>query len=346
LAERGFLFLQGPLNEDTRVELDCAPNPDNPGGRTGGLIYCTPGGTGRVSPNPYPGTAPRSFPLAFPDDADTDGDGFGELQALLFEGFPGINAFLSHGATTAQIGTGDILNWRVKETGAAEREFPQTLPDVFATVPALVSYRDGAGNSGVVSYPVPPPYVGSRPDYFGHFEGPYYGFPVAPCAAGAPPPCEEGDVVLTLEFWRPQREAIPGEVGEWTDIGRLVYSPGFSAPWADASDPATSQPDLPRCARSDMSTADPHLTPEEVKGPYSRGYGLRDSAADRPADRANTLSFSVNVTDCLARGTGLQGSVETWDSGENVSMWLAGGTGRGADGSGGGATQQLLFTLK
>ena len=350
LAQRGFLFMQGPPLGGTGVELDCAPNPDNPGGRTSGLAYCTPGGTGRVLPSPLGGTSPRSFPLAFPDCCDGDGDGFGSLGPLELDEDPGgINAFFSHGATTDQIGTGDILTWRVSR-GGEERKFPRTLADVFAAVPALVSYRDGAGNSGSVSYPVPPPYVGSRPDYLGPFEGPYQGFPVAPCPAGAPPPCEEGDVVLTLEFWRPQREAIAGvEQGEWTDIGGLVYAPGFSGPWS-GSDPGQQGrrglPSLPACARGDVSTTDPQLTPEEVVGPFNRGFGFRDSATDRPASRANSLSFSVNVTDCLASTTTIPNVGGSWESGENVSMWLQGSLGEGAADGNAAATQQLLFTLE
>ena len=349
LAGRGFFVMQRAHSfEGPGVELDCAPNPDNPGGRTSGLVYCTPGGSGRVLPTLLGGTSPRSFPLAFPDCCDGDGDGFGALEPLErdFGGFSGaINAFYSHGATTEQIGTGDILNWRVTE-GGVEWEFPQTLPDVFATVPALVSYRDGAGNSGIVSYPVPPPYVGSRPDYLGPFEGPYRGFPVAPCPTGAPAPCEEGDVVLTLEFWRPQREAIGAEQGPWTDIGRLVYSPGFSGPWRDEGDPPHSLASLPACARDDLSTTDPHLTPELVISVYGQGYGFRDSAPDQPANPANKLSFSVNVTDCLASTTGIPGNGGPWESGENVSMWLGGALGHDAAGGNSGATQQLLFTLK
>jgi hypothetical protein len=342
LSRRGFLLIQGPAQPDATVELDCggARDPGNPGGWSGGLSYCTAGGTGRAVPTPAPGTPPRSWPLAFPDCCDSDGDGFGELAPLASEEQPCmtrcVSAFFSPGATADQIGTGDVLNWRVTQDGA-ESQFPTTLPDVVATVPALVSYRDGAGNSATVSYPVPPPYVGDDPDYLGPYEGPYQGFPIARCPAGAPPPCVEGDVVLTLEFWRPQRAAIPGaEEGQWTDIGGLVYSPGLSGPWTPPFDQQRSAPSLPRCDPDHLSTTDPHLTVAPSMHPFGDGYGFRDSAADRPADPANTLSFSVNVTRCLGRSP---------ESGENVSMWLIGRLGTSAEGTG-GATQELLFTME
>src|SRR5207247_2251664 len=145
LARRGFLWIGGQSKPDVRVELDCGGAP-SPGGWSGGLSYCTRGGTGRVVPSIIPSTPPRSWPIAFPDAADTNGNGFGELSVLA--GSPGgFGGFLSHGATTHQIGTGDVLNWRIT-VGGVESQFPTTLPDVYATVPALVSYRDGPGNSG------------------------------------------------------------------------------------------------------------------------------------------------------------------------------------------------------
>jgi hypothetical protein len=117
----------------------------------------------------------------FPECCDPDGDGFGAFVETQNPHF----FFLSHGATTAQIRAGDVLIERVT-TGGAESEFPVTLQGVIATVPALVSYSDGQGNSLTVPYPVPfrtyP--VKARPD---------------------------GNVVLTVTFWRPQRRPIPPE---------------------------------------------------------------------------------------------------------------------------------------
>jgi len=124
--------------------------------------------------------------------------------------------------------------------------------------------------------------------------------------------------VLTFEFWRPQREAIPG-----AEAGR---------------------PSLPNCHRDQVSTTDPALTPELVRSPFTQGYGFRDSAADRPADPVSTLSFSVNVTECLASNPAAVDNDQTWDSGENISIGLQASAVNNA--GNGVATQQLLFTRK
>jgi hypothetical protein len=340
LARRGILWIGGSLRSGVGIELDCGGAPA-PGGWSGGLSYCTRGGTGRAFPGLFARSPPRSWPIAFPDAADANGNGFGELSALAGSAgqvtcqVPCVQAFLSHGATSDQIGTGDVLNWRVTLNGV-ETQFPTTLPDVYGTVPAVVSYRDGAGNSGTVTYPVPPPFVGSGADFFGESQGPYQGFQVARCPAGAPAPCVEGDVVVTLQFWRPQRRAIPDvEEGEWTDIGGLIYAPGVAG---------SDSPAPPNCRATDVSTTDPNLSPATTASQVGQGAGFRDSAADRRANPANTLSFSVNLTKCYrAVNPGPPGF--TWDPGESLAVWLAGGVSDPLSGST-SAIQQLRFTQK
>ena len=329
LARRGFLLLNTPLNlagQDVTAELDCggSPDPGGPNGWSGGLSYCAKGGTGRWSPEFIPFSPPRSWPLVFPDCCDSDGDGFGEPPRTAM-GAP----FFSHGATTDEIGTGDVLNWRVAEEGGVEAEFPTTVSDVIATVPALVSWKDGAGNSGTVNYPVPPPYSGSPPPFTGGDEGPYEGFEVGPCPAGAPAPCVEGDFVLTFTFWRPQREAIPGvEQGQWTDIGGLAYSASFGP--------------INVCReQSNFSTDDPNLTAEPGSG-LNGSAGFRDSAADRPADPANILSFSLNLSKCLGISDPT-GYPRDWPQ----VIWLSAspGVGGGIFDFGSAAAQELYFIL-
>ena len=88
-------------------------------------------------------------------------------------------------------------------TGGSEQQFTATLQYVFVTTPALVSYDDGQGNSATVSYP-------GRLGGPGTEENPF------PVKAGP-----DGDVVVELKFWRPQRRPIPPETAEWIDIGGL-----------------------------------------------------------------------------------------------------------------------------
>lgn len=257
------------------AELDCGANP--------GLSYCSPGGTGRVQPSSGP-------IMAFPDCCDADGDGFGTLV-----GRPpppgGSQTYesLLPGATTEQIGTGDVLIERVQR-GGTEVNFTTALQFAFATVPALASYSDTAGNSGTISYPI----AAGGPGTDGN------GFPVA---AGP-----GGDVVITLEFWRPQRRPIPEEAGEWIDVGGLIY--GLIA--NNVGGPGGSAVNQP-CPQSALSTNDSSLT---AGGPTGTP-GFTDLAPDRAANTTNNLSFTVNLTDCLASGGA------SWPVGAEASVGLS-----------------------
>ncbi len=138
------------------VELDCGRAQSRADPSVGGLVYCSRRGTGRLL---LPGNVdPSAFP-AFPDCCDPDGDGFGTLQPLQAK----TTMVLLHGATTAQIGTGDLLIERVT-TGGVETQLTTTVQYVFATVPALVSYSDGRGNAATISYPVAAGAPGTTPD--------------------------------------------------------------------------------------------------------------------------------------------------------------------------------------
>jgi hypothetical protein len=250
LAESGYLIF-GNLSSDG--ELDCGgePDPADPGGWIGGLAYCSRGGTG------------SRFDMTmaeFPECCDPDGDGLGTVvNNMVPEVAPPGFFFLRHGATSSQIGTGDVL---IQRDGA--REVTELVPFVFATTPALVSYDDGAGNSVAMDYPVPPGGPGTMAN---------------PLPVEAQP---SGDVILTLTFWRPQRRAIPPESVGWVDIGGLNYT---------AKTHFTDAPDCPQDAYSD---GDPNLVPSESTFPR----GLVDLAGDAPSSPANTFTFTLNLTEC------------------------------------------------
>lgn len=254
LSTRGMLSVF-KLPAEAR-ELDCR-----------GLVYCTAGGTGRIYAGGFR-TGER-----FPECCDPDGDGFGTIESGNAHFF-----FLSHGATSAQIRTGDVLIERVT-TGSVESEFPTTLQGVIATVPALVSYSDGQGNATTITYPTV-----------------HRSYPVK-AAPG-------GDVVVSVTLWRPQRRPIPPETADWIDIGGLTYQV-----YAGCR-PTGCLPE--RCSQDAYSTADPNLRPASLPA-YMDG-ALSDSASDRPASATNTLTFSINLTRCLAVN-GL-----TWAPGEVVNF--------------------------
>jgi hypothetical protein len=240
------------------AELDCGSPQSRTDPTVGGLVYCSRGGTGKLLP-------PSSQP--FPECCDPDGDGFGTFQPQPdLQGGPMV---LNHGATTAKIGTGDVLIERVT-TGGVETQIPASVQYIFATVPALVSYNDGQGNSTTISYPVTP----------GAF------FPVA---AGP-----NGDVIVTLTLWRPQRRPIAGEAClaktppcEWIDMGHLDYGVQSAGKGG--------------CPQNALSESDPNLKKGSSPSDFGPNTGFfTDLAADQPASPANTFTYTLNLTRCLA----------------------------------------------
>jgi hypothetical protein len=273
----------------TTMELDCAGDPTAVPPRPG-LVYCSRGGTGR-----------RGGPMfgfkRFPEDFDPDGDGFGTMT-------PPPGGDLLHGARSDQIRTGDLVIKHVTASAGDESQCPPppggstpsctsdtaTLQYVFATVPALASYRDGADppDSATVSYPVPAGGVGTRGN----------GFPVAPGCKDVTVPCNPGaDVFVTLAFWRPQRRPIPGEPGysvpqtAWIDIGGLTYAGGVSQLSGQNPRHAT-------CPQSAYS-----IPAGETLGPPPPGLaGVTDTRdpPDQPASPSSTLTVTLNLTQCQA----------------------------------------------
>ena len=89
-----------------------------------------------------------------------------------------------------------------------------------------------------------------------------------------------------------QSFSIEGEAGfsdpptSWTDIGRLNYTAGIA-------DTALG------CPQNSFSEDDSNLT--EVSFTGNSDYdGLTDLTTDRPADAANTFTYTLNLTRCLA----------------------------------------------
>jgi hypothetical protein len=268
-----------PLTTDP-VELDCggAPDPNNPDSWIGGLSYCTRGGSGQ--------TFEDQGSLAFPGPAfgqlDPDGDGKGTLPRP---------SFLRPRAKSAEIKTGQPLSQVVTNGDGTETSYPGALNFVFVTTPALASYRDSAGNCAKVSgtagmcatefsYPM-------AADAPGNVNN---GFPVAggPCPPGPPPSCVDGDVVLTLTFWRPQREPVPKDPpgAAWMDIFGLTYSVGVGGSTGGG------------CAQQDFSSSD--LTASTLSG----RVGLTDSEGDQPSSPANTFTYNVDLSKCYLAGHG------------------------------------------
>jgi hypothetical protein len=239
----------------------------------------------------------------FPGCCDPDGNGFGNIVG---PGAPPIGNGPSNGrefslnphATAQQIGSGDTIVVRQTNAGVLTQT-PTAIDFVFGTVPALSHYDDGQGDSGDVVYPASASTPGSSTN---------------PLAVAAGP---SGDVLVTMSFWRPQRRPIPG-AGERgpMDIGQLLYEPDI------AQQPPFPQPagnSGPQCSEASETTNDPNLSLESMPPPVGSSAPasgrFRDAKADAPADPANKLTFTVDITKCLAdRGMG------AWQVGQPLHM--------------------------
>ncbi len=255
LPSTGHIAMRMQALADGSIELDCG---QPQGSASPGLIYCTKGGTGTLA-DPHLG-AEQGDP--FPDCCDEDDDGFGTVGSLNRNTFS-----FFHGATSDQIKSGDVLIQRIEHTDGSEEELVATVQYVFVTTPAVASYDDGQGNSKTFDYSVPPDFT--------HL----------PVKAGP-----NGDVVVELTFWRPQRRPIPPETDEWIDMGGLDY---FVA--------ALPERGAQFCAQDSYSSSDPNLVPQEIVGDWPPGGGYWDQADDRPASPDDTAAFEVNLTECFER---------------------------------------------
>jgi hypothetical protein len=258
-------------------ELDCGGSIQQPP-RPEGLEYCRPHAAGGIGTIGYP---PMGAPPPFPDCCDADGDGLGKMTADAGPlGQPLTGMTLHHHATTAQIGTGDVMIQRVKR-GGVETSFLGALQYVFASVPAVVSYARETGPAVTVPYPYT---AATDPDG----PGPIPSRPEPFAVADGPDP--DSDVEVELTFWRPQRAAVPewGETGDWIDIGRLRYSVEMEFSGLE-------------CPQGAFSESDPDLALNNARGiPEEFGPGFTDTDGDHPASRANTFTFGLNLTRCLA----------------------------------------------
>jgi hypothetical protein len=324
-------------------ELDCGQPQSRTDPTLGGLVYCTTGGTGRVPPSPGAQGDRDTWPR-FPDDFDTEDppDGFGTLSEA--------TSPLSHGATSTQIGTGDTLIGRVTFRGV-ETQVSTVLQYVPATPQALVSYDDGQG-AVPVQYPVPGPDAeGVCPPQPGPPCNMWPGTQQNPLPVTARP---NGVVVVTFTLWRPQRRPIgegprreacldDPEPCEWIDIGGLNHAVGVggSSPGAGGNG----------CPGAAYSESDPKLKivlapppdPEDEDAVAGDGW-LLDQANDRAANPANTFTYTVNLSECLASPQPPNDDFvppDEWDIDETKQVFFGSGDGSGVEAS--GASQSVWF---
>ncbi|RMG40275.1 MAG: hypothetical protein D6719_11475 [Candidatus Dadabacteria bacterium] len=269
LVDNAGLAIQVIGDGTLEVELDC-----------GSLSYCSTGGTGRTL-EPYPDG------LKFPEDLDSDGNGYGKIEPGSTGDFQ-----LKTGATSDEIKAGDVLIQRVKTKKGKTVQVPGMLNFIFHTVPAATKVVTGVKTYNI-TYPVSAGDPGTATNCF-----------KVPAS---------GTVSVTVTAQRPQRAGIT-EAGEATlmDMGNLKLITNIpNAPCTtDANGQCTTDPGSGPglCSGSVYSTSDPNLTVVSD--------GLQDSLGDQAADPSHTFTYTIDLTACLSAKS------ISWNSGETLKVPL------------------------
>ena len=182
--------------------------------------------------------------------------------------------------TDDQLRAGDVII--VHGTADGEPvESAKAVSFVYSTFPVLASYNDGQGNAATFSYPRQPcPSAG----------GPSGNRNPCPSPIRAGP---SGDVILRLEFWRPQRRRLEGDpgAGRWMDVGGLSYARAGGLEHRAASGDRPSA--APRAPTPNLDSGFARDTAQQAQK-----FGLRwvDPSADRPASADNSFGLTLNLT--------------------------------------------------
>lgn len=226
-------------------------------------------------------------------------DGFPRLESINLGGFPVMLASIQPRVGRDQFRVGDVI--RTVLTGASgevsSRTF--TVAPYFVSVPAMLSYNGGSGVVNV-DYSSVSPTTGSIP-------GTSSGDPIVLTSDG----------LLTVTFWRPQRPAIRSDETGYYDWGRMNY--GLSVGELQATCAG-----LYSNVSSDLvADSTPFGNGDSVfYNQGANGTPYRDSQDDRAASITNTLTFTVNLKECINR-TGRSSSgtffVDLTAAGESVT---------------------------
>jgi hypothetical protein len=215
--------------------------------------------------------------VAYPrvNDAPPVYSGAGLLNLTNNTQHPG-GAIMMPGALPSEIRSGDAFT----ETTSNGIKYPGTVNFVFNTAPALKSYQFDSDATAT--------------DAVYDANGVWNGQPGPNAQIMVP----SGASKVTLTFWRPQRKAAPGEPASatgWVDIGSLWYSVYPSPVYT------TTNLDDPGSGPNDLTDAYSNATANGAAVPASPwAGGMLDPVADRPADPAQTISFTLDLTKCFS----------------------------------------------
>lgn len=244
------------------------------------LTYCRPnsplGYSGGVSESSNSYRGPMSTLL--------NSSGYPILERISVGGNPAVVLSMQPRVGRDVFRAGDL--YRVVLTSGSTEVSSRTfsLPPYFISVPAIRDYTTNSVTT-TVDYNSLSPSSGSIP---GVSSG-------SPIALGA-------DGLLSINFWRPQREPVGSEVG-YQDFGALNYGVIIESAQATCAGYYTNvSADL----SEDSSALGNGNSPLANQG--ANLNPLVDRIADRAASASNLLSFTVDLKSCLSRSGGSPGT--------------------------------------
>ena len=177
--------------------------------------------------------------------------------------------------TLGTVNADSVLTLNYKGTGITQSQKPIAISPYFVTTPAITNVTTGAINRAL-SYPYTANEGTSRVNGF---------------QLGA-----DGNLALTL--WRPQRLALPGETGQFFDVGGLHYGLTLDS-ISTAANPngeqrANQEVGCSLTAGNGLGGNSPALD-----GLWNTITPLQDTTlVDQAPNPANTVSFSSNILAC------------------------------------------------
>lgn len=236
------------------------------------LPYCAPGsGTATISGITESGPdLPRGNPWI---SYDLNGDGLPNLEAINQNGMPVHAMSIIPKVTTPQIAPGDSFNVKFT-TDSGPINLLRTVSPYFITSPAVISYNAGAG-AQTVSYPI---------------------------SAGAAGTNESNPIVMTsqqlaLTLYKPQRATLPGENGDYMDIGRLHYGIPLEVDGKEFG-----------CANNYSGLSSTLSNTGTGSDFATQLFPLSDSANDQAPSPSDTVSFTIDIGACAsANGVSVAG---------------------------------------
>lgn len=205
--------------------------------------------------------------------------GYPRMERISVGGSPAIVASIQPRVGRNVFRPGDVYRVNLTQGSRVRSTRSLALAPYFVSIPALKEYDAGFGN-------VPVDYAAVSPES-GSIPGTSQSDPIEVSPSG----------VLTVSFWRPQREALRSDESGYVDWGNLNY--GLVLDEAQAT--CAGLYSLP--SGSDLTEVEDALgtggSPRAQDG--AKLSPLRDGRRDRAADVSNFLTFTVDLKACVIR---------------------------------------------